>query len=136
MRVPAPDDDPTHRPSGPVPTLRKRAEFLKLAKGLRRNAPAFAVQVAPAAQSVGRFGFTVTKKTGNAPERNRIRRRLRAVAAQLPNAPDLPVDVVIVARRACLDLPFPVLAAGIADQISHARLRLAQPRQPSSARPA
>lgn len=61
-----------------------------------------------------RFGFTVTKKLGNAVKRNRIRRRLKAavgeVAAQLA-LPDH--DYVVVARAAAFDRPFADMRADI-----------------------
>jgi ribonuclease P protein component len=52
-----------------------------------------------------RVGFTVTKKTGNAVERNRIRRRLRAAVAGCRNL-ETATDYVLVGRRAALTLPF------------------------------
>ncbi len=47
-----------------------------------------------------RLGITVTKKQGNAPTRNRIRRIIRAAFAA--NADILPpADIVVVARNRC-----------------------------------
>lgn len=125
MPGPAPDCVSTHRRRRAPGTLKKRAEFLKLAKGLRRNGQAFALQVGLAEKPAGRFGFTVTKKTGNAPERNRIRRRLRAAAAELSFQGSPAVDAVIVARRACLSVPFTRLVADLDAQLTGARARLA-----------
>lgn len=46
-----------------------------------------------------RYGLTASKKIGNAVIRNRVRRRLRAVAEEiLPHAQLPPCDVVIIAR--------------------------------------
>ena len=58
--------------------LRQRADFLAVANGARVNLAAFTLQ-GRLRDDPGpiRVGFTVTKKNGNAPERNRIRRRLR-----------------------------------------------------------
>ena len=54
-----------------------------------------------------RVGFTVSKKVGNAVERNRVRRRLREVVRLAPPAPMRPGhDYVLIGRRAALDLPF------------------------------
>lgn len=61
----------------------------------------------PGAANGARFGFTVTKKTGNAVERNRIRRRLREVVRL--SAADVAaegIDYVLIGRRSALTLPF------------------------------
>lgn len=60
--------------------LKKRAEFQAVAAGKRVSRPGFVLQ---ARASTGdrhrppRFGFTVTRRIGNAVVRNRIRRRLK-----------------------------------------------------------
>ena len=98
--------------------LRKRAEFLRAAKGARLQARLFSLQAAarPAAEAgPARTGLTVTKRVGGAVERNRIRRRLRAalrLTADLPARPDH--DYVIVARREALAAPFEALRADLA----------------------
>jgi ribonuclease P protein component len=57
-----------------------------------------------------RFGFTITKKIGNAVARNRIRRRLKAAfAAETKSANLGSCDYVIVARQAAFDRPFELL---------------------------
>ena len=57
--------------------------------------------------SAARFGFTVTKKLGNAVKRNRIRRRLKAAIGELaPAAAKSGFDYVVVARSAAFDRPF------------------------------
>jgi ribonuclease P protein component len=60
--------------------LKKRSEFLRAARGNRAGRSAFSLQAIAAQAAEPGVGFTVTKKTGNAPERNRIRRRLREAA--------------------------------------------------------
>jgi len=121
----APEVVPTPRcTGGVVPTLKKRADFLRLAKGARVSAAAFAVQAGPAIAGAGRFGFTVTKKCGSAPARNRIRRRLRAAARAAYEAQPPGFDVVIHARPAVLAEPFDRLATGLTHAISKAERRL------------
>ena len=62
--------------------------------------------------SGARIGFTVTKKVGNAVERNRIRRRLReAVRLGEALSPAPGTDYVVVARRSALSVPFVELKA-------------------------
>ncbi|KND20194.1 ribonuclease P [Pannonibacter phragmitetus] len=89
-------------------TLKKRSEFLAVAKGGRTDRRAFALQgLKRADEGPARVGYTVTKKTGNAVERNRIKRRLRAAVAQLEDE-TVPsgADFVIIGRRAALNQPF------------------------------
>jgi ribonuclease P protein component len=88
--------------------LRQRADFLAVANGARANGAVFVVQ-ARARDDDGpvRVGFTVTKKNGNAPQRNRIRRRLRELVKRLDVISMRPHhDYVLVGRRAALDRDF------------------------------
>jgi ribonuclease P protein component len=88
--------------------LRQRADFLAVANGARANGAAFVVQ-ARARDDDGpvRVGFTVTKKNGNAPQRNRIRRRLRELVKRLDDISMRPHhDYVLVGRPAALDRDF------------------------------
>lgn len=124
----APDAVPTRRKSGGVvPTLKKRADFLRLAKGHRRNTSAFSLQAGPAMHGEGRFGFTVTKKTGSAPARSRIRRRLRAAARVVTGGAPPAFDLVLIARREVLGLPFDALTATLDAEIANAGRRLSSP---------
>ena len=93
----------------------KRADFLAAAKGARASAAPFSLQARDRSDEADpRLGLTVTKKTGNAVERNRIRRRLRAAArAVLPQAAKSGFDYVVVARRAALTAEFSDLTLGL-----------------------
>jgi ribonuclease P protein component len=88
--------------------LKQRADFVAAAGGARMSAPAFVVQSrAREDQGPVRVGFTVTKKVGNAPERNRVRRRLRELVKRLDVISMRPHhDYVIIGRRAALDRGF------------------------------
>lgn len=99
-----------------MPTLKARSEFLAVRGGRRQSTPAFLIEMreraaaAPRGGTGPRFGFTITKKIGNAVTRNRIRRRLKAAFAAETRGSDLgPRDFVIVARPAALDRPFALL---------------------------
>jgi ribonuclease P protein component len=88
--------------------LRQRADFLAAATGIKIPAAAFVLQALPRSdQGPVRVGFTVSKKVGNAVERNRVRRRLREIV-RLSRAGALRPghDYVLVGRRAALALPF------------------------------
>jgi ribonuclease P protein component len=88
--------------------LRQRADFLAVANGARVNATAFTLQ-SRCRDDLGpiRLGFTVTRKNGNAPERNRIRRRLREAVRRIDAVAMRPHhDYVLVGRRAALTADF------------------------------
>lgn len=78
----------------------------------------------PSTSDGPRFGFTITKKLGNAVTRNRIRRRLKAAISQLaPHKAQAGYDYVVVARSAALDRPFGDIVADLtkAFAIVHSR---------------
>jgi ribonuclease P protein component len=88
--------------------LRRRTDFLAAASGVKVATAAFVLQVRKrGVDGPVRVGFTVSKKVGNAAERNRGRRRLREIV-RLSDAEDLTSghDYVLVGRRAALSLPF------------------------------
>jgi ribonuclease P protein component len=97
--------------------LRKRAEFVRAARGIRAGRSAFSLQAIASAGEMPGIGYTVTKKTGNSPQRNRIKRRLRA-AARACAAEFLPQnDYVIVGRREALGANFAALVRDLSSSI-------------------
>jgi ribonuclease P protein component len=89
--------------------LRRRAEFLRVAAGGRRAAVHGLVLQALARDddAPARLGFTVTKKIGNAVERNRIRRRLKeASRLLLREHPLTGFDLVLIGREATRERDF------------------------------
>ena len=66
---------------------------------------------AGAALEGARCGFTVARQVGKAVERNRIKRRLKAVIGRAAPHARGDCDYVLIARRAALTLPFGVLLA-------------------------
>ena len=103
-------------------TLRKRRDFLAAARAKRCASPGLVVQkvrrspgggVVPVgavgATEVG-VGFTASKKVGNAVARNRAKRRMRALAAEiLPHRGQPGCDYVLIARQALLARPYGAL---------------------------
>jgi ribonuclease P protein component len=99
--------------------LKKRKDFLAARNGLLYRTSCFIFQArlrSPEEEGQGvRFGLTVTRKVGNAVERNRMRRRLRSVIhhnfrawAELP-----PLDMVLLVRSNTLTSPFSVLESDL-----------------------
>jgi ribonuclease P protein component len=92
--------------------LRQRADFLAAASGIKVPATAFVLQARKRTDDGPvRFGFTVSKKVGNAVERNRVRRRLKEIV-RLSDTKRMQSghDYVLVGRKAALKLPFDRIA--------------------------
>lgn len=94
----------------PLERLRKRADFLKIAKTTERTiTPAFIMQVhrTAAAGSPARYGITVSRKVGSAVARNRGKRRLRVLIREtFPTLAVPGVDYVLIARKEILRRTF------------------------------
>jgi ribonuclease P protein component len=119
---------PAEAPSrAAVERLRKRADFLAAARGRRFHTDRMTVQglAREAADSDSpprglRVGLTVTKRVGHATERNRIKRRLRRAVAEALAARDAspPCDIVVVARRSCLDTAYSQLVEDLSKAVA------------------
>jgi len=111
-----------------VERLKKRADFLRAARGIRRVEGAITLETCPAPE-LGeghlRVGFTASKKVGNAVIRNRAKRRLRAAASQLLPLLGRPGhDYVLVARGTTVARPFPALLSDITTALKAAHRKL------------
>ena len=102
---------------GPVRRLKKRSEFLRAARGRRAGRSAFPLQAIESLQEEPGLGFTVTKKTGSSPERNRIKRRLREAARACEPAFQPRHDYVLIGRREALQQPFARLVSDLSGAI-------------------
>jgi ribonuclease P protein component len=96
--------------------LRLRADFVAAAAGAKAPAAAFVLQARRRDdEGPARFGFTVSKKVGNAVERNRVRRRLKEMVRLSAVGPmRVGFDYVLIGRRAALALPFERLVGDFA----------------------
>jgi len=98
--------------------LKRRGDFLRVAATRRRVAtPGLVLQVAEAAgadrATIG-IGFTASRKVGGSVQRNRARRRLRAVVSQImPQHAAEQRDYVVIARKGTLDRPFERLVSDL-----------------------
>lgn len=104
--------------------LKKRRDFLYAAGGRKGHSALFTVQARARtdADDGPRVGLTVTKKVGNAVERNRIKRRLRETL-RLAGGLHLTLshDYVIVARRPLLSVPFCEIGRGLRMTVAKTR---------------
>jgi ribonuclease P protein component len=113
-----------------VDHLKKRADFLRAARGIRRVEGAITLETCatPEVEALAgrlRIGFTASKKIGNAVARNRAKRRLRAAASQLlPLLGRAGHDYVLVARGTAVARPFPALLSDITMALKSAHKKL------------
>jgi ribonuclease P protein component len=94
--------------------LKRRADFLRVADGRRKwVTPGLILQTLARVPGDGdaiRVGFTATRKIGNAVVRNRVRRRLRAAAADvMARHAAAGFDYVLIARAETSKRPFAAL---------------------------
>lgn len=91
--------------------LKRRHDFLRVAAARRKWAmPGLILQTCARAGDGDagggsvRVGYTASRKVGNAVARNRVKRRLRAVAADiLADMGRVDTDYVLIGRRATVD---------------------------------
>lgn len=108
------------RPNNTVGRLKSRPQFLAVREGEKRRGGFFLLEMLDRklTDADPRVGFTVTKKHGNAVERNRMRRRLKeAVRLHAGFAMQPGHDYVVVARRDVLTAPFEKLASELVQRI-------------------
>ena len=105
-------------------TLRKRADFLAANSGRRASAPGFVLLVRDRADGdpAKRIGFTVTRKIGGAVVRNRMKRRLRALAREiLPGEGFAGADHVLIGRSGGIERDFGMLRQDLARALEKLR---------------
>ncbi len=116
-------------------SLERRADFLRVGSaGLKRVTPAFILQAAPRNDQVCggdeggspiHIGFTASRKVGNAVDRSRAKRRLRALTDRLIAEADPSLDYVLIGRTETLTHDF----AKMENDLRHALKKIAAPRE-------
>lgn len=93
--------------------LKRRADFLRVAATRKKwAAKGLILQIAPVQKEIvgSRVGFTASKRVGGAVQRNRVKRRLRAVADEILSLEALPtLDYVLIGRTETLDRSYAAL---------------------------
>lgn len=104
-------------------SLKRRAEFLAVRNGEKRRGKLFLLEVLDRKdEAPARFGLTITKKSGNSVQRNRIRRRLKE-AVRTHAAAEMAVghDYVIVGRPDVLSAGFDEVKAELSARLARRR---------------
>lgn len=65
-------------------------------------------------------GISVARRVGNAVQRNRVKRRLRAIMRELLPQMDAEVDIVIVARPGCGEASFSDIRGSVQELLARA----------------
>jgi ribonuclease P protein component len=125
-RTQAPQRAPGARPQEAqrLAAIRKRSDFLAANAGRRASSPGFVLLVRDRGDGdpAKRVGFTVTKKIGGAVVRNRMKRRLRALARELLPAGGLPgADHVLIGRSGGIERNFGQLRQELATALERLR---------------
>ena len=97
-------------------TISKRADFLAANAGKRAATPGFVLLVRDRADGsiAKRAGFTVTKRIGGAVIRNRLKRRLRALARDIvPSNGVAGADHVFIGRSGGVEREFALLRSDL-----------------------
>lgn len=80
--------------------IRRREDFVRVQRaGLRAPCGSVMILALPAATGARRIGFTVSRKVGNAPTRNRVKRRLRELYRTSKDQWPQTLDIVVIARQ-------------------------------------
>lgn len=93
-------------------SLKKRSEFIRAARiGKRYSTPCFFVQAyRRTSEGTCRYGITASRKVGPAVDRNRAKRRLRALIKPiLLSDGQAGIDYVFIARKEILKKDFSLL---------------------------
>ena len=98
--------------------LRDSREFRQISRfGKKYKTSNLAMSAAVSSEQLGRYGFVVPKRVGNAVQRNLIKRRMRSACLELM-ALKPGLDVVLRAEKPALDIAYQQLVDEISDGLS------------------
>ena len=104
--------------------LTKGAQFRQVrAAGRSWGHPLMVLYAHRSGEERTRFGFSVSKRVGNAVVRNRVKRRLREAARQQRPHLEPGWDILLIARPAIAETPYQQVAAALDQLVRRARLR-------------
>lgn len=114
-----------------IQVIRKRPDFLAANRGKRFVTPSFVLLAHkrrddhPVPADTIRYGITVTKKIGNAVARNRMKRRFRALLAELlPKYGIEGADHIMIGRKEAQERDFTVMRSDVAKALKHLAKKL------------
>ena len=111
--------------------ITKRSDFQLMKNGVRLRGPFFLLATKANSLDIARVGYTVTKKQGNSVQRNRMKRRLRALAHGEEAAFRTGLDYVFLASSDLLNAPYTTLKLETSRRLADAG-RKALMSQPAS----
>ncbi len=120
-------DIPVIRPE----VIKRRPDFLAANRGKRFVTPGFVLlahkrrEDHPVAPDTVRYGITVTKKIGNAVARNRMKRRFRALLAELlPEYGIAGADHIMIGRKESKERDFTMMKSDLEKALKHLAKKL------------
>lgn len=88
----------------PPERIKKNKDFLDLyKKGKRYRGKYFNLVYLSSASSFSRMAVVVSKKVGNAVKRNKIKRWIRTLFRRNKNLLNIPLDIIIIAKKEILE---------------------------------